>query len=39
MTVFMNEIIKTVKSGHTTPILIPICTSKKDENRQSDESL
>lgn len=38
MTVFMNEIIETVKNSHTIPILIPICTSKKGKNRQSDES-
>lgn len=38
MTDLMNEIIETVKSSHAIPILIPICTSKKGENRQNDES-
>lgn len=38
MTAFMNEIIETVKNSHSIPAFIPICTSKKGENRQSDES-
>lgn len=38
MTDLVNEIIETVKIGHTIPTFIPICTSKKGENRQSDEN-
>ena len=38
MTDLVNEIIVTVKISHTIPTFIPICTSKKGESRQSDES-